>query len=154
MSTAIRTITAALVPPSQDALDKIQIIHETILQFEQIPITTAHLIHGGMYARSIRLEPETRMVGSLIKLPTLLIVNGDTAILVGDTLIELSGYNVIPGCAGRKQVFITHGTVEMTMIFATSAKTVEDAENEVFAEAELLMSRNDSSRDIFTITGE
>jgi hypothetical protein len=107
-----------------------------------------------MYVRTIRLQPGTVMIGSLIKLATVLIVNGATSVLIGDDRVELEGYNVIPGCAGRKQLFLTRGEVEMTMIFPTKAKTVEEAEDEVFAEADLLMSRRDSSNDTITITGE
>ena len=152
--TVVTTVTAALIPPSPAALDQINKIHEAILQFEQVPIATAHLIHGGMYARSIHLEPGTRMVGSLILRPTVLIIQGDTAVVIGDQVVELTGYNVIPGCAGRKHAFLTRGPVDMTMIFSTSAKTVAEAEDEVFAEVDQLMSRKDSSGDTITITGQ
>ena len=59
-----------------------------------------------------------------------------------------------PGCAGRKQLFWTRGPVEMTMIFPTHAQTVTEAEDEVFAEAEQLQSRKDSSRNTVMITGQ
>lgn len=147
-------VAASLVPASPEALQKLDAINSKILQYEQISITTEHIFHGGMYSRTIRLKPGTVMMGSLIKKPTLLIVNGTTSVLVGDEQVELEGYNVIPGCAGRKQLFATRGPVEMTMIFATEAKTVEEAENEVFAEADKLMSRADNSRDTIIVTGE
>jgi hypothetical protein len=107
-----------------------------------------------MYARTIRLQPETKMMGSLIKLATVLIVHGDCSMLIGDQRVELKGYNVIPGCAGRKQFFWTHGPVEMTMIYPTAFSTVEEAEDEVFAEADQLMSRRDGSGDTIVVTGE
>lgn len=154
MSTSLQAMKASLVPPSQETLDKLAIVQDGLLKFEQIPIATEHILHGGMYARTIRLHPETVMMGSLIKQATVLIVNGPTSVLVGDDQTELEGYNVLPGCAGRKQLFVTRGEVEMTMIFPTQAETVEEAENEVFAEADLLMSRRDGSRDTVTITGE
>jgi hypothetical protein len=122
-------------------------------QVEQVPVATEHILHGGMYARTIRLEAGVVMMGSLIKLATILIVNGATSLVAGDDRVDLDGYNVIPGCAGRKQLFVTRGPVEMTMIFPTQASTVAQAEDGVFAEADLLMSRNDGSRDTTTITG-
>lgn len=151
---AIQTVLPALVPATREALDKLDAIDELILQAEQIPVATEHLIHGKMYARTIRLEPGTVLMGSLIKLATVLIVHGSTSVVIGDERVELDGYNVIPGCAGRKQLFVTRGWVEMTMIFPTQAKTVEAAEDEVFAQADRLMSRMDGSRDTITITGE
>lgn len=145
---------AELVPASPATLAKLNAIHEWTMQFEQTPIGTEHLIHGGMYARTIRLEPETIMNGSLIKAPTILIVHGRCLVVTGDAAVEIDGYNVFPGCAGRKQTFVTRGVVEMTMLYATSAKTVAEAEDEVFAEADLLMSRRDGDRDTITVTGE
>jgi hypothetical protein len=129
-------------------------INKLILACPQVEIVTEHLIHGGMYARTIRLQPETKMLGSLVQRATVLIVHGDCSVLIGDRRVELTGFNVIPGCAGRKQLFWTHGFVEMTMIFPTSAQTVTEAEDEAFAEADQLISRKDGSRDTVTITGQ
>jgi hypothetical protein len=125
-----------------------------LLQCPQVEIATEHLLHGGMYTRTIRLKPGTVLMGSLIELPTVFIVNGQVSLLVGDERVDLEGYNVIPGCAGRKQLVVAGGNVEITMIFPTFARTIEDAEDEIFAEAEFLMSRLDPSMNTVTITGE
>ena len=88
------------------------------------------------------------MMGSLIRRPTTLIIHGDCEVTNGSERMELSGYNVFAGSPGRKQLFLTRSWVEMTMICATDAKTVEEAENEIFAEAEQLMSRKNGSRNL------
>jgi hypothetical protein len=107
-----------------------------------------------MYARTIRRGPGVVAVGSIILHATILIVNGDCSLLDGGgQTIRLTGYNVLPGLPGRKSCSFTHGPVEMTMIFPTSASTVEEAENEIFAEANQLMSRKDGSKDQVVITG-
>ena len=154
MSTLTVPLPIAMAPASPAMLDQLAAINEVILSYEQVPLATEHILHGGMYIRTIRLQPETKMMGSLIKLPTVLIIHGTTSVLIGDERVELEGYNVIPGCAGRKQFFWTHSEVEMTMIVPTKAETVEAAEDEVFAEAGLLMSRRDGDGDTITITGE
>ena len=154
MSTSIQTITAALVPPTPAMIAQLDEINKLILSCPQIELSTEHLFHGGMYARTIRLEPETSIMGSLLKLATILIIHGDCSVLIGDQRVELTGYNVIPGCAGRKQFFWTHGPVEMTMIYPTSLGTVEEVEDEVFAESDQLMSRRDGSGDTIVVTGE
>ncbi len=154
MSTTLtRPPAAALTPASKATLDKIQIVHELLLKVADVEIATEHVLHGGMYARTIRLDAGVVMVGSLIKRATILLIHGATSI-IGDERMDLEGYNVLPGCAGRKQLFVTRGPVEMTMIFPTQARTVEEAEAEVFAEADILMSRHDGTRDTYTITGE
>ena len=42
----------------------------------------------------------------------------------------------------------------MTMLFATKATTVADAENEFTDEADTLMSRNEDAKNFIIITGE
>jgi hypothetical protein len=143
-----------MIPASPAVIAQLDEINKIILSCPQIELVTEHLFHGGMYARTIRLEPETKMMGSLIKLATILIVHGDCSVLIGEERVELTGYNVIPGCAGRKQLFWTHEPVEMTMIYPTALATVEEVEDEVFAEADQLMSRRDGSGDTIVVTGE
>lgn len=147
-------LTTALVPPSPVMLDKLAQAQEIILAQPQVSVATEHLLHGGMYARTIRLAPGLWMIGSLIRLATILIVHGDCSVIIGDVCVNLSGYSVIPGCAGRKQLFLTRGLVEMTMIFPTDAQAVAEAEDEVFVEVDLLASRRDSSQDTVMITGQ
>jgi hypothetical protein len=154
MSDLVVDSPCALTPPSPEMLDKMNQANDLIRACPQVEIVTEHLIHGGMYARTIRRGPGVVAVGSLILRATILIVSGPCTLVTGDRRIDLHGYNVLPGLAGRKQISLTHGDVEMTMIFPTSAKTVEDAENEIFAEADQLVSRRDGDRDIITITGQ
>ena len=154
MSALTAPLPIAMVPASPAVLAQLDEINKIILEYPQIELATEHLFHGGMYARTIRLQSGTKMMGSLIKLATVLIVHGDCSVLIGDQRVELAGYNVIPGCAGRKQLFWTHGPVEMTMIYPTALGTVEEAEDEVFAESDQLMSRRDGSGDTIVFTGE
>jgi hypothetical protein len=143
-----------LPAPSAAALDVIMNAQSFIFSLPQIPMPTEHVLHAGLYVRTIRMLDGNVVIGSLIRLPTVVILNGPCSVLAGDGVAEYEGYNVIPGSAGRKSVFVARGDVDLTMIFATAAATIEDAENEVFAEADLLMSRNDDSLDTVVITGE
>jgi len=150
----VSPLDAALVPASPVMLEKLMEAQRRLLQCRQVEVVTEHLIHGGMYVRTIRREPGVLATGSLMLKPSVLIINGDCTLIIGDRRFDLTGYNVLPGCKGRKQLSRTNGPVEMTMIFPTYAKTVEDAENEIFAEAEGLMSRQNVDRDTILITGE
>ena len=139
------TATPALVPASSAMLDQLTKVYELMETCPQTLLVTEHLIHGGMYARTIRREFDSVTIGSLINRATILIVNGSCSMLIGDRRVELTGYNVLAGLPGRKSFSWAHGPVEMTMIFPTSAQTVEEAENEVFAEADCLLSRRISA---------
>jgi hypothetical protein len=143
----------ALAPPSPATLDRLHEADRLIRQCPQVEILTEHLLHGGMYARTIRREPGVVAVGSVILRATILIIHGDCSLLTDRGRLDLSGYNVLPGLPGRKSFSLTHGPVEMTMIFPTRAATVEQAEEEIFGEADDLASRKDGNENQVTITG-
>jgi hypothetical protein len=124
------------------------------MRMEQVPIRTDHLIHGGMYARTICLPAGAALTGALLKVATVLIVHGDCTVFTGDGELYLRGFNVLPGSAGRKTAFIAHSDTHMTMVFPSDAKSVAQAEDQFTDEPHLLMSRRDSSGDTVTITGE
>jgi hypothetical protein len=74
--------------------------------------------------------------------------------LIGDRRVDLNGYNVLAGLPGRKSFSIARGPVEMTMICPTLAQTVAEAEDEIFAEADLLVSRRDGNPNQSLITDQ
>jgi hypothetical protein len=146
--------TNVLLPPSFEMVSKLDQTDAIIRECPQVEVITEHVIHGGMYARTIRRAPGIVAVGSLILKSTLLIISGDCTLIQGDgDARRFTGYNVFAGLAGRKSCSMTHGPVEMTMIFATQAETVEEAEEQLFGEVDRLMSRQDGSKDLITITG-
>lgn len=139
---------------SPEALGLVRRLESEALHLAQLPVATEHLLHGGMYARTVRLKPYTCITGAQIKRATMLIVNGRVEMLVNTGWTRLDGFNVLPASAYRKQVFVTLGDVQMTMIFPTKAQTVEDAEAEFTGETHLLLSRRQGDGDTTTITGE
>lgn len=142
----------ALPVMSDVLLANLTSVQDKLLALPQVEIQTDHVLHGGMYVRTIRLDAGVVLMGALVKIPTVLIVSGRTKVFTGEGWIELEGYHVIPARAGRKQIFVTHEETSITMIFRTDAKTVEQAEAEFTDEAEALMSRQNDN-DTVTITG-
>jgi hypothetical protein len=142
----------AIRPSSEVALAKIYALEHINAQVPQIPCSTHHLFHAGMYARTITIPAGSLLTGALIKLATILIVNGDATVATGDSSMRLAGYHVIPASAHRKQAFIAHSDTQLTMIFATAAKDVHAAEAEFTNEADLLFSRH--GENVVNITGE
>jgi len=140
--------------PSPKTLNSIMRLQEVMATLPQIDLPTEHLIHGGMYARTIRRDLDSVTIGSLINKATILIVNGSCSMLIGDRRVDLEGYNILDGMPGRKSFSIARGPVEMTLICPTSATTVAEAENEIFAEAGQLVSRRDSCPNTITIVDQ
>lgn len=153
MSQAL-TVSAPRFPAMQaDAIDKVRRLEEQMLKMPQVEIQTEHLIHAGMYARTIHIPAGVALTGVLIKLATTLVVSGHCTVFIGDDSLELIGHQVIPASAGRKQVFLAHADTSLTMLFPSSAKSVAEAEAEFTDEADRLLSRRQDAESI-TITGE
>ena len=133
-----------LPPTTPEILEKIALVEARIRPHEHtLRVEMEHHLHAGMYARTCRLAAHQVITSVLIKIPTLLIVNGDCVVLAGNKWHEFTGYNVLPACAGRKQIYVTRGETEITMIFPSNAKTVEEAEEEFTDESAMLLSRRE-----------
>ncbi|QII84251.1 hypothetical protein G3T20_05765 [Bordetella hinzii] len=140
---------------SPDAIDRAQRLTEASLMLPQVEIQTQHVLHAGIYARTIRIPAGVLLTGVVIKVPTVLVFDGHCTVYVGDDkTVELAGYHVLPAEAGRKQVFLAHADTMLTMMFPTDARTVTEAESQFTDEADMLLSRQQDAAQIELITGE
>lgn len=135
----------ATSPALREALEEFE---RDLIGHEPIEVPTEHVIHAGMYVRTIAMPAGMVLFGCTVKLPTLVIVTGKAAVLVGEEWLQLDGYNVIPASAGRKQVFASYSAVIISMAFPTSAKTVEEAEREFTDDADRLLSRRQNANTV------
>lgn len=104
-------------------------------------LATHHAFHAGMYARTICIPAGDYITGALISIPTMLIVDGDAMIWLGSWSRRITGRQVLMAAAGRKQAFRAYTDTWLTMVFATAAKTVDEAEREFTPEFANLMNR-------------
>ena len=148
--------TLPVVPAMSAAtVASVRALEQRVLELPQTPICTHHVLHGGMYARTILIPAETVLTGALIRVPTMLVIAGDTLVMLDDGCsVRLTGYHVLPALAGRKTAFVTIADTHVTMLFPTTAHTVEAAEVEFTEEADGLGSRRDPQSNHVTITGE
>lgn len=135
-------IQRALPPTTPAALAKVCELEKRVLEAPQIDIFTQHVIHAGVYSRTICIPAGTVLTGALIKIPTTLVVCGRASVLLGDDQeVMVEGYHVFAASAGRKQAYIAHADTFVTMSFKTNAKSVHEAEAEFTDDHERLMSR-------------
>lgn len=139
---------------SDVAIDKVYALEAVTSTMPQQDIVTWHVLHGDMYARTIRIPEGTMLTGALVKVPTILAVNGDVTVYADEIAIRFTGYNVLPASAGRKQAFIAHSDTDLTMVFSTLAGSIQEAEEEFTDEADRLMSRAEGAVNFVNITGE
>lgn len=145
-----------ILPMSDEAIARTRRL-EAIMRAHperEIDIATDHVLHGGMYSRTIRIPAGVLLVGVLIRVPTLLIFDGAVTFNAGDEPVTLVGRGVLAASAGRRQAFFAHEDTALTMVFATDARTVAEAEQQFTDEADLLFSRRSGAINRITITGE
>ncbi|WP_422016094.1 hypothetical protein [Reyranella sp.] len=134
-----------IAPMSATAIDRVRRLECLASALPQVAICTDHVFHAGVYARTITVPAGVMITGVLIKIPTLLIVQGDAIVHVEGGPLELRGYNVVPAGAGRKQAFVALTDTHLTMIFATDAPDVDAAEREFTDEFDKLMTRREAA---------
>jgi hypothetical protein len=152
MTGALAAIVGAIPATTPEAMEIVNRVEAKMRSMPQIEVKTEHILHAGMYARTVRLGARVAIVSVLIKVPTVLTVNGRCKVFAGEEWREFDGYQVIAAQAGRKMIYVTESPTEITMVFPSKAKTVEEAEREFTDEDNMLLSRQ-SSGDIVTITG-
>lgn len=136
------------------AIDMVRQLERVVATMPQQEVETHHVIHGGMYARTIMVPANAVLTGAMINVPTMLIINGSVRVTIGDEAVYLHGHHVLAASKKRKQAFMAIEDTWLTMVFATDAQAVEDAEKEFTDEADLLMSRRPAAKNVTIITGE
>lgn len=151
---SVISIPSSLPPMSKDNMQLAYKVEEYIKDnLEPVVCCTQHTIHSGIYTRTVFIPKNTLMVGAVIKPNTTLVLSGKLVLYIGDDTIHIDGYNVITALGDRKQVAYAIEDSYATLMFNTSAKTVEEAEVEMTDDYNSLISRLDTSFNLINITG-
>lgn len=143
-----------VIPPmSAEAIAQVAALEQWNLARPQREIHTDHILHGGMYARTVFIPKDVLATGALVKVPTMLTIQGDVIVYIDGEPTRISGYAVVPAAGHRKQVFWAQVDTFLTMTFPTGAKTLEEAEDEFTDEAGRLISRVEGNTNSLIITG-
>lgn len=145
----------AVIPEmDESAIEKVRALESSARTLPQAQIETYHVIHGGMYARTIKIPAGVLLTGALIKVATVLIIQGDVIVYVGDKSVHFQGYNVIPASANRKQAFLTNSETFITMVFPSQCDNITEAEKQFTDETDLLISNDANAINTVIKTGE
>ena len=138
----------SLTPEQDDLMSEIK---ERALALPQVAFKTHHVLHAGMYCRTVMITAGTFIVGAKIKKPTLVTICGSARLFIPTGPVDLSGYAVLPGMPDRRMALLALEDTHLSMTFVTQAKTVQEAEAEFTDETEDLLSRVNENE--ITITG-
>ena len=149
----VARLNEATIPAmSEETIETVRRLERHLLELPQVELVTNHVIHAGMYARTIIMPAGCVVSGALIKIATMVIISGHASFYVDGETVEFEGYHVVPASAGRKQAVFAHGETHITMMFPTDAKTVDEAEARFTDEADMLGAHRDVNT--VTITGQ
>lgn len=128
------------VLPSLNNVEQ-EVMQEVVLMalsLKQEDIPLEHFLWSGTYVRTCYIKKGEIIVGAFLKIPTVVIVSGNCKVVVGSKCETIVGYQVLKGSPGRRQAFRALEDTVITMFFATKAKTLLEAEQEMTDEWELL----------------
>lgn len=126
---------------STEALEKVRRFEQELRKTAQVDIPVESILHAGIYARTIKIPKGVVITGALLQVPTILQIAGNCILNMGEEPVQISGFACLKAEAGRKQIICALSDTYVTASFATRAETVEEAENEATAEAEILTTR-------------
>ena len=104
----------------------------------QVDLQTQHLVHGGMYARTIFIPAGTFLTGALTKQDNVCVVYGDIEVTTDEGPKRLTGFHVLPAKAGAKRAGRTFADTWWTTLMTTEHVEVADIERQMTDEADLL----------------
>ena len=105
------------------AIDKVRELEAITRDLPQVEIATDHVLHGGMYARTICIPAGVVLTGVFIQVPTLLVFDGNATVNAGDDAVTLVGYHVLAASAHRDDLDV--GAGEQRSDFAAEGGVTE-----------------------------
>lgn len=137
-------VKANLTPCTDEQIANLEKMGEWLLAGgDTRELSTEHHLHAGVYSRTIHVPAGVSVVGVTIKCPTQLIASGDFTLTDGGTAKRFTGHHVFDGAAHRRAAVVAHEDSSFTMLFATTAKTVEEAEKEFTDETDRLLTNKE-----------
>lgn len=116
-------------------------LENELLQFPQVDLQTSHVIHGGLYARTILIPAGTALTGALTEMDNVCVVFGDISVTTDAGPQRLTGYHVLPATKGAKRAGYAHADTWWTTIIPTELTDVADIEDAVTGESDRLQTR-------------
>jgi hypothetical protein len=154
VSREISVPSTTLTASTPEAINTVRRLETEMRKHEQLEFVTEHLLHAGMYTRTVHFPADSLIAAVLFKVATVLIIQGSAEVWSNGELIRVDGYTVVPCAAGRKIALVTRSDLSASMMFPTDAKTVEEAQMQFTDEYEMLVPLSVPGAHTVLITGE
>lgn len=129
---------ATIGPLTAEARAEIDALTEQWRALPQVEIPVHHVLHGGMYARTVTVPAGVAIIGVHVVVPTILVMDGKGTLVAGGEAREIDGHVVLAGSAYRKSIYIAREETVVTMMAATEAASIAEAQAQFTDEAHVL----------------
>ena len=119
----------------------VQALSEHMRHLPQVDCQTTHMVHGGMYARTIFIPAGTLLTGAKTNVENICIVSGDITVTTDEGLKRLVGFTVIPANAGFKRALVAHSDTYWTTLIPTALNELKEIEDMFTDESQKLQTR-------------
>jgi hypothetical protein len=123
--------------------ESVRQLEDYLVGLPQVDLGTSHVVHGGMYARTVLIPAGTTMTGAMTNADNICVVCGDITVTTDDGPMRLVGFHVLPAKAGAKRVGVAHADTYWTALFVTDKADILDIEAQLTDESERLLTRRD-----------
>lgn len=123
--------------------DAVRELERHMLQLPQVDLSTDHVVHGGMCARTILIPAGTVLTGALTNCDNICVMQGDISVTTDDGTVRLTGFHVLPARAGFKRAGWAHGDTYWTTVWPTELTDIKAIEDEMTSESSLLQTRRE-----------
>ena len=135
--------TESAVPSSMASPEAVRELERFTLAMPQVEIETQHLVHGGLYARTIFVPAGTLITGAQMNKDNICVMHGDMSVTTDEGTVRLTGFHVIPASAGFKRAGFAHADTYWTTLMPTQHTDLNDIEDEMTDESSMLQTRRD-----------
>lgn len=137
----------AQTPPDELTLpstnDAVAALSDMLLTLPQTDLGTKHLVHAGMYARTIFIPTGTVLTGAMTSADNICVVHGDITVTTDDGAQRLTGFNVLPATAGKRRAGVAHADTWWCTLWPTALTNAREIEDSLTPEADKLQSRRE-----------
>lgn len=125
----------AILPTGMPDPERVRALEAALIGLPQVDLLTKHLVHGGLYARTILIPAGTVLTGALTKRANVCVVFGDITVTTDDGTQRLTGFHVLPAQPGAKRAGVAHADTWWVTLMRTDVVDLDDIEREMTDEA-------------------
>lgn len=123
------------------SVESVRQLEAQIADLPQVDMQSQTLVHGRMAARAIFIPAGSLVTGVQTNFDNISVIVGDVTVTTEAGPARLTGFHILPACAGFKRAVIAHSDTWWATFHHTDLTDIAEIEDEMTAEPENLQTR-------------